>query len=303
VTIAAVTRSLAGLLLVLLGLIACSGGGDSGSELTSPTITPEGECSARTPVLAIGDLQDPTAQLQSVDVPARLPFGVTGVRMDAQSQSWVYRQLVYVTQSPDRASEVIHDAYQQPLVPDAPSFGDESGVWITQSGEGETPSVWIRKGPAAIVLTVQAGFRMTSEPAYDRLLALAAAVDGRIDRCERWPPPVTASPAPSPAATVSIVARDNVFEPSEITVPAGEFVEFTLVNEGAAIHNMHIASPTNGRFSEGVCEGLADPCLDPFLVEPGETASLVWETPEDPLELAFRCDLHPAEMTGKLIIE
>jgi hypothetical protein len=223
--------------------------------------------------------------------------------MDAESNSWVYRQAIYVTESDERASEVLRDIYQQPAVPDAPHFGDESSVWTTQSGEAQIPSVWVRKGPAAIVLTLQSGVRATSETAYDKIVALASALDARLERCEQWPPPVTASPVPTHTTAISVLARDNVLEPTEIVIGTGEMVEFTFTNQGAALHNMHIADPKTARFTEGVCEGLADPCLDPFVVQPGEFSRLVWLAPEDPIEIPFRCDFHPREMTGTLIIE
>jgi plastocyanin len=303
VTGSSVFRLLAGLAGILLIAAACSGDDSGDSETPPAEITPEGQCSARTPILAIADLQDPTAQQNVIDVPARLPFEVTGARMDAQSSSWVYRQVVYVNESPERASEVLHETYQQPPVPDAPSFGDESSIWMTESGGNQIPSAWIRKGPTAIVLTVQGGFRANQETAYDKIVALASATDTKMADCVQWSPPVTASPVPTHTAAISILGLDNVFEPSEVSIPAGEMIEFTFTNQGATAHNMHIANPENGRFSEEICEGLTDPCLDPFLVQPGQSAKLVWQAPEDPLELAFRCDLHPDEMTGKLIIE
>ena len=223
--------------------------------------------------------------------------------MDAESPDWVYRQAIYITESPERASESLRAVPQQSPVADAPAFGDESSVWATE-GEGiSVHSAWIRKGPAAIILTVEPTSPVSADAANDKLLTLAEVADSRIENCEQWSPPTTASPVPTHQAAISILALDNILEPSEVTIATGAIVEFTFTNQGGAIHNMHLANPETGEFSEAICEGLVEPCLDPSPVEPGGTANLVWRAPEDAVELPFRCDFHPREMTGTLIFE
>ena len=80
---------------------------------------------------------------------------------------------------------------------------------------------------------------------------------------------------------------------------------FTLTNEGAAVHNMHIAQPDGNYSADGVCEldGL-DPCSDPTAVTSGETAVLEWKVSgESGAVIAFRCDFHQDEMTGTLTVQ
>lgn len=113
----------------------------------------------------------------------------------------------------------------------------------------------------------------------------------------------TGSPGPGDGA-VEVVMTDNAFDPDEITVPAGETVTFTVVNEGNATHNMHIAGE-NGEYDQAFCDATGeDPCSDPNTVGAGEEATLEWEVPDTPgEEVDFRCDFHVADMTGTITIE
>lgn len=52
--------------------------------------------------------------------------------------------------------------------------------------------------------------------------------------------PTATSPASAGAATVRIVGKDNVFEPSAYTVTAGKPVVVTFVNEGKNVHEFEI---------------------------------------------------------------
>jgi len=96
--------------------------------------------------------------------------------------------------------------------------------------------------------------------------------------------------------TIEIKMLDNFFKPSEITVKAGTTVTFELPNVGKLPHNMHIAS-LRGVYRES-------PWLsEPELSNPGDTGYLKWEVPAEPGVYKFRCDIHEAEMTGKITVE
>jgi plastocyanin len=123
-------------------------------------------------------------------------------------------------------------------------------------------------------------------------------------------PEATAAPTgggtetPSPGGT-EIVMHDNRFDPTEITVTAGETVTIAISNEGAILHNLHIAS-IGGNFAASLCEtGGDEPCSDPAQVRGGATATLTWDVPADAAgtEVPFRCDFHPVEMTGTITIQ
>ena len=111
------------------------------------------------------------------------------------------------------------------------------------------------------------------------------------------------SETPAPGGT-EIVMSDNRFDPAELTVTAGETVTFVITNEGAALHNMHIAS-IGGNFAASLCEtGGDEPCSDPAQVRGGATATLTWDVPAAAgTEVPFRCDFHPVEMTGTITIQ
>ena len=116
---------------------------------------------------------------------------------------------------------------------------------------------------------------------------------------------VTEVPTTPIAGGAEVVMGDNFFDPKDITVAAGDTVSFNLINEGLALHNMHITQLDGSYTEEGICavDG-ADPCSDPSAVPGGQTAVLEWEVPDSPgIELPFRCDFHPVEMTGTLTIQ
>ena len=116
---------------------------------------------------------------------------------------------------------------------------------------------------------------------------------------------VTDVPSTPIVGGADITMGDNFFDSNDITVAAGDTLTFTLTNDGAAVHNMHIAQPDGNYSDDGVCElDGADPCSDPNAVTSGQTAVLEWEVSgEAGAVIAFRCDFHPVEMTGTLTIQ
>ena len=113
---------------------------------------------------------------------------------------------------------------------------------------------------------------------------------------------VTSTPV---LGSADITMGDDFFDSNDITVAAGDTLTFNLTNEGAAVHNMHIAQPDGNYSDDGVCElDGADPCSDPNAVTSGQTAVLEWEVPDVPgTVISFRCDFHPDVMTGTLTIQ
>lgn len=97
--------------------------------------------------------------------------------------------------------------------------------------------------------------------------------------------------------TFDISLGDNFFEPNEFTVQPGQRVTFNITNDGAAIHNMHIAGP------DGEYDTDDDALSEPHDVGPGETATLEWTAPEEPGDIVFRCDFHALEQTGTITVQ
>jgi len=143
-------------------------------------------------------------------------------------------------------------------------------------------------------------------PAFVLALALAAAACGGG---EGGPPagetpagetPAGETPAgetPTGPVTIDVSMRDNFFEPAEFTVKAGQEVTFNATNDGAAIHNMHVAGADNEYGTDD------DVQSDPQLVDPGDTATLTWTAPDEPGVYDFQCDVHLPDMAGTITVQ
>jgi plastocyanin len=105
----------------------------------------------------------------------------------------------------------------------------------------------------------------------------------------------------------TITLGDNFFEfegeqEPTIQVTAGEASTFELVNEGSAIHNMHVA--VTGDYASDFCGGTPqdDPCSDPNQIRRGGSATIEIDIAE-PGTYDFRCDFHAQQMTGTLEVQ
>lgn len=128
--------------------------------------------------------------------------------------------------------------------------------------------------------------------------------------------------------TIKVTADDNFYEPEEIEVKAGETVRFVVTNSGQLVHEfnigtaeMHAAHQKEMEMmvEHGVIEGDKinrdmmkmdmgggrtmehnDP--NSALLEPGETAEIVWKFTE-PMTLEFACNVpghYDAGMMGSI---
>lgn len=129
------------------------------------------------------------------------------------------------------------------------------------------------------------------------VLALAVALLAMSCGGEAEAPAGNETPPTDGSVTFEVSIGDNFFEPKEFTVRPGQTVTFNLTNNGAAIHNMHIAGP-DGRYDTD-----DDAVSDPEMLNPGETATLEWTAPDEPGDIVFRCDFHPIEQTGTISIQ
>jgi len=83
-------------------------------------------------------------------------------------------------------------------------------------------------------------------------------------------------------AGATIVAANIAFDPTELSVAAGETI--TLRNEDDVEHSFTIDDPAVDAEAEGGAEATAD-------------------APEEPGTYAFHCRYHPQQMTGTLTVE
>ena len=109
----------------------------------------------------------------------------------------------------------------------------------------------------------------------------------------------TAEPSPgAPGAGIAVSMKDNLFEPAELTVNAGEAVTINLTNDGVGVHNMRIAG-ADGNYNTD-----DDAVSDPALVNAGGTAVVNWTAPAQAGEVKFQCDFHVAlGMVGTITVQ
>ncbi len=104
-----------------------------------------------------------------------------------------------------------------------------------------------------------------------------------------------------------IVLGDNFFEydgerEPDIPVALDEEVTFDLENQGAAIHNLQV-NGTDDTYTVNTCEpdNATRFCSDPGVIRGSGTARLTVQF-DAPGIYNFRCDFHPTEMTGTLVV-
>jgi cytochrome c oxidase subunit 2 len=99
------------------------------------------------------------------------------------------------------------------------------------------------------------------------------------------------------SADIALEMGDNFFDPIDAAVDAGSTVVVELTNGGLAIHNMRVAGP-DGEYNTD-----DDTVSNPELFTPGTAGTLVWQAPDQAGDVIFRCDFHPLEMTGTLVVK
>ncbi len=108
------------------------------------------------------------------------------------------------------------------------------------------------------------------------VLVLGVAACGDDDDAESG-----ATDSPSAGAGATIVAANIAFDPTELSVGAGETI--TLRNEDDVEHSFTIDDPEVDAEAEG-----------------GEEATV--EAPDEPGTYDFHCRYHPDQMTGTLTV-
>jgi plastocyanin len=95
--------------------------------------------------------------------------------------------------------------------------------------------------------------------------------------------------------TFEVEMADNVFQPADLEVEAGQTFRINLTNTGELVHNLHIAG-ADGEYETG-----DDIESEPPFQRAGGTGSLVAQI-DEPGVYEFRCDFHPAEMLGTITV-
>lgn len=97
-------------------------------------------------------------------------------------------------------------------------------------------------------------------------------------------------------SVIETMMGDNFFTRNNLKAPLNETTTIELTNDGAAIHNMRIAGP------DGEWNTDDDIVSDPENVLGGQTATVEF-TPTVAGTYTFRCDIHPTEQGGVIVVE
>jgi heme/copper-type cytochrome/quinol oxidase subunit 2 len=105
-------------------------------------------------------------------------------------------------------------------------------------------------------------------------------------------PPATA-PAATPQTNINLVAANISFDLSAITVPAGAKITVDFVNrDGGVPHNFAVYNDSTAAMPVFVGQIITGPA----------TVTYTFTAPPTPGNYFFRCDIHPAQMTGTLVV-
>lgn len=111
------------------------------------------------------------------------------------------------------------------------------------------------------------------------------------------PPQAIADEVTEPAGgVIETEMGDNFFVQNNLRVALGESVTIRATNGGQAPHNLRIAGV------DGEWDTDDDLVTDPDTIRSGASGELVF-TPEVAGTYTFRCDFHPAEMGGVIVVE
>jgi plastocyanin len=99
-----------------------------------------------------------------------------------------------------------------------------------------------------------------------------------------------AAPTPAPANPFRVVATDNKFDKTEIVAGPNAEITITMVNNGAAKHNIHFLDKKGGTTLAEGAQG--------EIVDGGGTETKLTFTTPGIGEYYFLCDLHPDQMNG-----
>ena len=95
---------------------------------------------------------------------------------------------------------------------------------------------------------------------------------------------------------VNTQANDNFYAPNNLKVSLGETTLIQITNIGADTHNLRIAG------ADGEWNTDDDVVSDPELISAGGTATVEF-APTVAGTYTFRCDFHPLEQGGVIVVE
>jgi uncharacterized cupredoxin-like copper-binding protein len=116
---------------------------------------------------------------------------------------------------------------------------------------------------------------------------------------------VTRTPDPrvaglTPSRSFRIEAGDSgqgtgFFRPTTVEAEAGEVIEIVVENVGSVAHNWRVSGPDRQFDTPDDFE------IDRFSLQPGETGRAIVKI-DEPGSYPFRCDFHPQQQVGTLVL-
>ncbi len=137
------------------------------------------------------------------------------------------------------------------------------------------------------------GARITGPQTADYTFFAPAQTGSNFFRCDVHPAMMTGAFVVVPAVVVDVSARGMAFDTPIITVPAGAYVTVHFTNSDSGIpHNVafYDSSAVQTVFFQG--EVVTGP----------KTIDYTFFAPQTPGTYFFRCDVHPALMTGDFVV-
>ncbi len=95
-------------------------------------------------------------------------------------------------------------------------------------------------------------------------------------------------------AQVQLTAENIAFDKDTITVPAGSHVVVESTNNDSVPHNFAVYVSESAEEQIFVGERVTGP---------NETITYEFDAPSEPGDYFFRCDVHPQQVTGQLVVE
>jgi plastocyanin len=171
------------------------------------------------------------------------------------------------------------------------------------SGSGSTATAGLSSTPATVASPPAAAASPTTvaasaTPAAAPSAAAPTAAPTSVPVATEGPatrPAVVATEAPPPpppsAQSVTVVARDTKYSPTQLTLPAGASITLTLDNQDVgAAHDIVVYDPANVRIAGTE-------------VAIGPVTSNVTFTLEGPGLYRYGCSVHPQQMRGTISVQ
>lgn len=165
-------------------------------------------------------------------------------------------------------------------------------VHFSNQDSGTQHNFAVYDSPSAQAVLFQ-GATITGQATADYSFFAPTAPGSYFFRCDVHPTTMTGAFVVVPTVTVTLTAKKMAFDKKTITVPAGAYVTLHFANEDAGVsHNVAVYC----------CPGARVIYFQGAVITGPQTTDYAFFAPENPGTYFFRCDVHPAQMTGDFVV-